>query len=45
VAFRGLVLVEGGIFQVFDIERDAIAERQHQNDGTDERESHSDRIA
>ena len=44
-AFRRLVLVEGRIFQVLDIERDAIAAGQHQNDRTDERECQPDGIA
>ena len=44
-AFRRLVLVEGRIFQILDIERDAIAHGKHQNDRTDERECEPDRIA
>ena len=37
-ACRRMVLVEGRIFQIFDIERDAIAHRKHQNDRTDKGE-------
>ena len=44
-AFRRLVLVEGRVFQVLDIERDAIAHGEHQNDRTEERECQPDRIA
>ena len=44
-AFRRLVLVERRIFQVLDIECDAITHCQHQNDRTDERERQADRIA
>ena len=44
-AFRRPVLVKGRIFQILDIERDAIAQGQHQNDRTDERECQPDGIA
>ena len=44
-AFRRAVLVEGCEFEVLDIEGDAVAEREHQNDRTDERERQPDGIA
>ena len=44
-AFRRLVLVEGRIFQVLDIEGDAITEGKHQNDRADKRECQPDGIA
>ena len=42
---RRLVLVEGRIFQILDVEGDAVAHRKHQNDRTDERECEPDRVA
>src|SRR5262249_19686068 len=45
VAFRRLVLVEGRKFQILDVESDAVAEGQHQNDRTDERERQPDGVA
>ena len=44
-AGRRLVLVEGRIFQILDIERDAIAHGEHHDDRTEERECQPDRIA
>ena len=44
-AFRCAVLIEGRIFEILDVERDAISHGKHQNDGADERECEPDRIA
>ena len=44
-AFRRAVLVEGRIFQILDVEGDAIAHREHQNDRTDEGECKPDGIS
>ena len=44
-ALLRLVLVEGRVFQVLDIERDAVTAGQHQNDRTDERECDPEGIA
>ena len=37
-ALRCLVLVVGGVLQVLDVERDSVAEGEHQNGGADESE-------
>ena len=44
-AFWRLVLVEGRVFEVLDIEGDAVAEGKHQDDRTDEGERQPDGIA
>jgi hypothetical protein len=37
-AFRRAVLIKGGEIEILDVEGDAVAEREHQDDGADERE-------
>ena len=44
-AFVRLILVEGGVGEVLDIERDAVADSHHQDQRAEERESEPDRIA
>jgi len=44
-ALRRFVLVEGRHLQIFDVERNAIAKGQHQNDRADDCKGEPDRIA
>ena len=43
-ALERLVLVQRREGEVFDVERDAVTEGQHQDDGADKREGEPDRI-
>jgi len=44
-ALGRLILVEGGVGEMFDIERDAVTDGQHQDQRAEERKGEPDRIA